>query len=116
MAIIRKSLDEIVASKPAIDKEKIRSFSEEDIQRMAVEDGEVPDDELAVHAPSPKTLRLRHGMTQEQFASALRIPIATLRNWEQGRTEPDPAARALLTVLAKNPKAVFEALTEPAAH
>jgi hypothetical protein len=34
------------------------------------------------------------------FARALRIPLATLRNWEQGRVRPDPAARSLLTIVA----------------
>ena len=33
-------------------------------------------------------------MTQEEFAEAYRIPIGTLRDWEQGRTEPDQANRA----------------------
>jgi putative transcriptional regulator len=53
-----------------------------------------------------KTLRVRKhiGMTQSEFAKALRIPLSTLRNWEQGRVLPDPAARSLLTIVAKNPK------------
>jgi putative transcriptional regulator len=49
-------------------------------------------------------------MTQAGFARALRIPLATLRNWEQGRVLPDPAARSLLTLVARNPKAAFKAL------
>ena len=58
----------------------------------------------------PQMLRKHLQMTQTEFASALRIPLATLRNWEQGRVLPDPAARALLTIVAKNPKAALEAL------
>jgi putative transcriptional regulator len=111
MAIIRKSLKEILASKPDVDEAKLAATTEEDIRRHAIEDGEHPDAPLGDFAPSVKTLRLQHDMTQEQFAAALHIPVNTLRNWEQRRVEPDPAARALLTVLAKNPKAVFEALT-----
>jgi putative transcriptional regulator len=49
-------------------------------------------------------------MTQEQFAEALRIPLATLRNWEQGRFAMDPAAKSLLRIVAKDPKAAFKAL------
>jgi putative transcriptional regulator len=56
------------------------------------------------------TLQLRLGMTQHEFAKALRIPLSTLRNWEQGRVLPDPAARSLLTIVANNPKAAFKAL------
>jgi putative transcriptional regulator len=36
-------------------------------------------------------LRKRRKLSQPEFAEALRIPLATLRNWEQGRTTPDGA-------------------------
>ena len=55
-------------------------------------------------------LRTRLGMTQTEFARALRIPVSTLRNWEQGRVLPDPAARSLLAIVARNPKAALKAL------
>ncbi|HEY1545943.1 MAG TPA: helix-turn-helix domain-containing protein [Xanthobacteraceae bacterium] len=32
-------------------------------------------------------------MSQEDFAARYHVPIATLRDWEQGRVEPDQAAR-----------------------
>jgi len=51
--------------------------------------------------------------TQEEFAARFRIPLGTLRDWEQGKTEPDQAARAYLIVIARNPKAVIEALETP---
>jgi putative transcriptional regulator len=53
-------------------------------------------------------------MTQEDFAATYRIPVGTLRDWEQGRKFPDAPARAYLTVIAKNPKAVAEFLGEAA--
>lgn len=49
-------------------------------------------------------------MTQEAFAAALRLPVATVRNWEQGRFDPDPAARALMTIVAANPRLALAAL------
>ena len=49
-------------------------------------------------------------MSQEEFAQKFQIPLGTLRDWEQGRKEPDAAARAYLKVIAKNPNAVAEAL------
>jgi putative transcriptional regulator len=49
-------------------------------------------------------------MTQEQFAAEFRIPLGTLRDWEQGISVPDAAARSYLPVIAKNPQAVLEAL------
>ena len=50
-------------------------------------------------------------LTQEQFAAAFHIPIGTVRDWEQGRYEPDAAARAYLKVIAREPQAVQKALS-----
>ncbi len=60
--------------------------------------------------PRSKTMRRALGLTQEQFSERYRIPLGTLRDWEQGRSEPDAPARALLRVIAKNPDMVREAL------
>jgi putative transcriptional regulator len=49
-------------------------------------------------------------MTQVEFAEVLRIPVATLRNWEQGRVRIDPAARALFRILNRDPKHALKAL------
>jgi putative transcriptional regulator len=49
-------------------------------------------------------------MTQEAFAAAYQIPVGTLRDWEQGRTEPDQANRAYLKVIAVDPEFVRRAL------
>ena len=60
--------------------------------------------------PRAKTLRRALGLTQEEFAARYQIPLGTLRDWEQGRTEPDQPARAYLTAIAGNPEAVQRAL------
>jgi putative transcriptional regulator len=60
--------------------------------------------------PRIKTLRRALGLTQEQFAARYRIPLGTLRDWEQGRSEPDQPARAYLTVIAYDPEGVWRAL------
>jgi len=60
--------------------------------------------------PNIKTLRARLGMTQEQFAAAYRLPLGTVRDWEQGRTRPDAPALALLKVIEKEPEAAQRAL------
>ena len=112
MAVVRKSLEEIRAGRPRVDKAKIEATTEEDIRRQAIEDGEDPDAPLTGFelAVPPQVIRRRLGMTQEEFARALRVPLATLRNWEQHRVWPDPAARALLTIIAKEPKRALKAL------
>lgn len=112
MAIIRRSAEEIRRLKPDINRAKMNATTEADIRRHMREDGQGEDDDLTGFAPviPPQMLRKRLGMTQAQSAKALRIPRATLRNWEQGRVIPDPAARALLVIVAKNPRAALAAL------
>jgi putative transcriptional regulator len=112
MARIRRTLEHIRSMKGRIDRAKIDSATEADIRRHMIEDGQDPASQPAGFAPviPPQMLRKHLGMTQAEFARALRIPLATLRNWEQGRVLPDPAARSLLTVVARNPKAAFKAL------
>ena len=60
--------------------------------------------------PQVRVMRKALGLTQEEFASHFHIPLGTLRDWEQGKSEPDTCARAYLKVIARNPKAVTDAL------
>jgi putative transcriptional regulator len=60
--------------------------------------------------PQVKVIRRALGLSQETFAARFHIPLGTLRDWEQNRKEPDAAARAYLIVIARNPKAVSDAL------
>jgi putative transcriptional regulator len=60
--------------------------------------------------PQAKIIRRALGMTQEEFAARYRIPLGTLRDWEQGRAIPDQPARAYLTVIARSPHEVQQAL------
>ena len=63
--------------------------------------------------PQVKIIRRALGISQEDFAARYLIPIGTLRDWEQGRVAPDQAARAYLTVIARDPEAVRRALDPP---
>lgn len=60
--------------------------------------------------PRTKIIRRALGLTQEEFAARYQIPVGTLRDWEQGRVEPDQPARAYLKAIAGNPEAVRSAL------
>ncbi|MGO9742803.1 MAG: helix-turn-helix domain-containing protein [Roseiarcus sp.] len=60
--------------------------------------------------PRIKALRRALGLTQEEFAMRYRIPLGTLRDWEQGRSEPDQPARAYLEVIAADPEGVSRSL------
>ena len=111
MAIVRRTMEDIRRMKPRINRAKIDATTEAATRRHMREDGQERND-VADFAPviPPQVLRKQLHMTQSEFARALRIPLATLRNWEQGRVLPDPAARSLLTIVARNPRAALRAL------
>lgn len=62
-------------------------------------------------APDVRTLREAAKISQSQFAKLIGVNLRTLQNWEQRRTQPTGPARALLKIVASNPKAI-EALHE----
>ncbi len=97
----------------------IETLTDEEITAAAAEDADAAP--VPVYAApgltrivNVKKLRECLGLTQEAFAAAYRIPIGTLRDWEQRRKLPDAPARAYLTVIARNPKAVAAMLCEAA--
>jgi putative transcriptional regulator len=49
-------------------------------------------------------------LSQQEFAAHYGIPVGALRDWEQGRKEPDAAAKAYLHVIASEPEMVRRAL------
>ncbi|MCE7798261.1 transcriptional regulator [Sphingobium sufflavum] len=57
-----------------------------------------------------KALRKVTGKTQDQFAAVYHLPVGTVRDWEQGRRVPDAPARALLSMIAKEPETVARLL------
>src|SRR5437868_92395 len=61
-----------------------------------------------------KRIRWRLRMSQIEFAKTFRIPLGTLRDWEQHRRDPDKAARAYLEVIAREPDVVRRALARAA--
>jgi putative transcriptional regulator len=96
----------------------LRPMTEAEIAAAAAADPDarpMTKEELqtARRIPRVKTLRRALGLTQEEFAARYHVPIGTLRDWEQGRTEPDQPARAYLTVIARDPEGVRRALEKP---
>jgi len=61
-----------------------------------------------INMPPVATIRERTGLSQAKFASLLGVSVRTLQEWEQGRRAPSGAARTLLMVAAKNPRALLE--------
>jgi putative transcriptional regulator len=63
-----------------------------------------------VDVPDVKALRRSLRMSQHRFAAAFRIPLATLKNWEQGRRQPDAPAAAYLLAIKRRPKEIMKAM------
>jgi putative transcriptional regulator len=63
-----------------------------------------------VEMPDVKAIRKGLRMSQHRFASAYRIPLPTLKNWEQGRRLPDAPAAAYLLAIKRRPKEIMEAM------
>jgi putative transcriptional regulator len=68
-----------------------------------------------VDVPDVRAIRKSLHMSQQRFAASFRIPLATLKNWEQGRRYPDAPAAAYLLAIRRRPKEIMEAVAERAA-
>ena len=66
-----------------------------------------------VELPDVRAIRLSLRMSQHHFAAAYRIPLPTLKNWEQGRRMPDAPAAAYLLAIKRRPKEIMEAVARP---
>jgi len=68
-----------------------------------------------VHKLKPidvKKIRANVNMTQEEFASAFGMSVATLRHWERGDRRPSGTAMVLLNLVSKEPQMVLGVLHE----
>jgi len=61
-----------------------------------------------ITVPLVSKIRERTGLSQARFAELLGVSVRTLQEWEQGRRAPSGAARTLLLIAAKNPRALIE--------
>ncbi len=96
---------------------RLEAMTEEEIEANALSDPDNPpltDEELARMrpVPNPRRIRERLKLTQEQFATRFEVPLGTLRDWEQGVSYPDSAARTLLRVIEQDPEGVINALAQ----
>jgi len=61
-----------------------------------------------VNIPSVAGIRQKTGLSQARFAALLGVSVRTLQDWEQGRRAPSGAARTLLLVADRNPRALLD--------
>lgn len=94
---------------------RIDSMTDEEREQNALNDPDNPpwtEEELerGVLGRRVRLARQAAGLSQQEFAERFQIPVATLRDWEQGRRKPDAASLAYLTVIEREPEAVVRAL------
>ena len=68
--------------------------------------------EHVVWIPDVRAIRRSLRMTQEEFARTDKIPVATLKGWEQRRRHPDATVSAYLCVIERYPEEVRQVLAE----
>lgn len=80
-------------------------------------DGSADKHAFGIHVPARvnvKKIRTRLGLSQETFAQTYGFALSAVRDWEQGRRQPERSARILLKVVEKEPEAVTRALAKRA--
>ena len=97
------------------DWSRVDTMTDEERHAAAMADPDarpMTEEEWARARPVPRVSIIRRAfrLSQEEFAAQFHIPIGTLRDWEQGRKEPDAAAKAYLRVIASEPETVRNAL------
>ena len=102
-------------NKPKFDWSRFDAMTDEEAQAAALSDPDAQPITPAREAkmrltPRVRVIRRALKLSQEEFAARFGIPVGTLRDWEQGRKEPDTTARSYLMVIAHNAAAVAKAL------
>jgi putative transcriptional regulator len=102
---------------PVTDWRRFDAMTDQERHAAALADPDCPpatEDQLARAGSTPnvRALRRKLNLTQEQFARRFQLSLGALRDWEQGRNQPDHAARALLRVIEFDPNVVEQALQQ----
>lgn len=112
MAIVRFTLDP--NNPPKLTEEeraRLDAMTDEEITAAAESDPDNPplteaEFEIFDDVNFIRSVREKTGLSQAKFAEAYQINPARLRDLEQGRTRPDSAMRAYLTIIARRPDMV----------
>lgn len=78
-------------------------------------EGSADERRFRIHVPARvnvRKIRTRLGLSQESFAQTYGFALSAVRDWEQGRRQPERSARILLKVVEKEPEAVTRALAK----
>jgi putative transcriptional regulator len=112
MAIVKITPEMVARAMRETDWSAIDAQTDEDIARNVASDPDAAPilTEGETAAAIARTVRKRLGLSQGEFAARFHVPVGTLRDWEQGRRQPDGPALAYLRVIAREPEMVARAL------
>lgn len=112
MAIVKVTPDLVAKAMGDIDWHAQDAKTDGDIAHEAVSNPDATP--VLSHAETAagiaRLIRHRLGISQAEFAVRYHVPVGTLRDWEQGRKQPDAPALAYLRVIAREPAIVARAL------
>ena len=122
MPIVKTNSKKAAKELKKFDWSRVDAMTDRDIARqVASNPGAVPDMSAAlkkgelkrpIKPGQIKAVRRKTGLSQSCFSARLHLNVATIRNWEQGRTHPDGAVITLLTVIDREPKMVMRTLRD----
>src|SRR5262249_1569785 len=97
------------------------AMTDEQIHAAALADPDAQpatDEQLARMKPYSrvKLLRIKLHLTQEQFAKRYGIPVSTLRDWKQYRSEPDQTTQSYSRAIEPFPDIIAQALGKKRRH
>ena len=112
MAIIKVTKEAVKRALGQVDWAAQDALTDADIERQVAEDPDAAPilTDAQTAAAMARTIRLGLGLSQDEFAARYAIPVGTLRDWEQGRKQPDRTAVAYLRVICKEPALIARAL------
>lgn len=100
-------------NKPLSDAELTRYEADRDLAADLLESvRQMKSGQVRVVTSSVIEARNKTGLSQSQFAALLGVSVRTLQGWEQGRKQPNGAARTLLAIAAVNPEALLAVATK----
>lgn len=111
----RMKIDPEKAPKGKTDWARIRATTDEDLEAAARTDPDarpLTEADLArmERIPNVHLIRKRLALSQREFGERFGIPLATIRDWEQGRSRPEKGMRSYLHVIERIPQEVRQAL------
>ncbi|RAI38944.1 helix-turn-helix domain-containing protein [Rhodoplanes roseus] len=107
-------MDKSLSNRPSRLADDIRASLHEGLDQASGKRTGAVVHKIAPEETDAREARLKLGLSQREFAELIGTGVGTVRKWELGTRHPSGAARALITVIKNEPKAVKRALAKTA--